>query len=127
MVDIVAKASIYPTEDLERVSRSLLNLFPESELTVSEGQVEVRTVDLSRFKQLIRNHKILDSTRAVMLRGVEGERITFQLNKQAAFVSKISFAEGKVPMAPIFVEISVADPEALRDDVAPSTVNGVIP
>lgn len=127
MVDLVARASISPTEDLDRVSRALLNLFPEAVVTASEGQVEVRTADLSRFKQLIRNHKILDSTRAVMLRGIDGQTITFQLNKQAAFVGKISFAEGKVPMGPITVEISEGDPEALIDDVAPSTVDGEIP
>jgi hypothetical protein len=127
MVDLVAQASIFPTEDLEHVSKALLNLFPEAVVTASEGQVEIRTSDLFRFKQLIRNHKILDSTRAVMLRGVEGQTITFHLNKQAAFVGKISFAEGKVPMGPITVEISVADPEALIDDVAPSTINGEIP
>lgn len=127
MVDLVARASISPTEDPERVSRALLNLFPEAVVTASEGQVEVRTADLSRFKQLIRNHKILDSTRAVMLRGIDGQTITFQLNKQAAFVGKISFAEGKVPMGPITVEISEGDPEALIDDVAPSTVDGEIP
>lgn len=127
MVELVARASIFPTEDLERVSKAFLNLFPEAEVTALDGQVEVRTADLSRFKQLIRNHKILDSTRAVMLRGIDGQTISFQLNKQAAFVGKISFAEGKVPMGPIAVEISVADPEALIDDVAPSTINGEIP
>lgn len=127
MVELVARASIFPTEDLERVSKAFLNLFPDAEVTALDGQVEVRTADLSRFKQLIRNHKILDSTRAVMLRGIDGQTISFQLNKQAAFVGKISFAEGKVPMGPIAVEISVADPEALIDDVAPSTINGEIP
>jgi len=127
MVDLVARASIFPTEDLERVSRALLNLFPEAVVTASEGLVEVRTGDLSRFKQLIRNHKILDSTRAVMLRGIDGQTITFQLNKQAAFVGKISFAEGKVPMGHIYVQIEVTDPAALIDDVAPSTVDGEIP
>jgi len=127
MVDLVARASISPTEDPERVSHALLNLFPEAVVNASDGQVEARTADLSRFKQLIRNHKILDSTRAVMLRGIDGQTITFQLNKQAAFLGKISFAEGKVPMGPIAVEISVGDPEALIDDVAPSTINGEIP
>jgi len=118
---------MFPTEDLERVSKALLNLFPEAEVNAFEDQVEARTTDLSRFKQLIRNHKILDSTRAVMLRGIDGQTILFQLNKQAAFVGKISFAEGKVPMGPITVEISVTDPEALIDDVAPSTIDGEIP
>jgi hypothetical protein len=127
MIDLVAQASIVPTEDLEQISKALLNLFPEAVVTASEGRVAIRTSDLSRFKELIRNHKILDSTRAVMLRGVEGERITFQLNKQAAFVGKISFAEGKVPMGPITVEISATHPEALIDEVAPSTINGEIP
>jgi predicted RNA binding protein with dsRBD fold (UPF0201 family) len=53
--------------------------------------------------------------------------IIFQLNKQAAFVGKVSFVEGKVPMGPLTVEIKADDPSALIDDVAPRTVDGEIP
>ncbi len=126
-MEVVVKARHFPTEELEKVSRSLLNIFPEADITVCGQEMVARARDLSRFKELIRNHRILDSTRAVMLRGMANGKITFQLNKQAAFVGKVSFAEGQAPLGPITVEIGADDLETLIDEVAPRTVNGEIP
>lgn len=127
MVKVVASARWYPTEDAERVRRCLLNIFPDAELREEEGKVTATTGTLSRFKELIRNHRILDSTRAVMLRGMADDAIRFLLNKQAALVGKISFAEGSAPLGHIEVIISGDELEALIDDVAPRTVDGEIP
>ncbi|MCX6651702.1 MAG: hypothetical protein NT131_08645 [Methanomassiliicoccales archaeon] len=125
MPEVTASTVQYPTEDREKVTQALLNIFP-GKISASEGEMTVRTTDLSRFKEVIRNHRILDSTRAVLLRGVGEGSMVFQLNKQAAFVSKVSFAEGKVPLGPITVTIIAPDLEALIDEVAPRTVNGEI-
>ena len=127
MVEIVASASMFPTEDEERVRRCLLNIFPEAELAEGDGTVRATTGSLSRFKEIIRNHRILDSTRSVMSRGLSENAITFQMNKQAAFVGKVSFAEGNAPLGHIEVVIADDDIEALIDDVAPRTVDGEIP
>ena len=94
MVEVLASARLYPTEDVERVRRCLLNVFPEAVLEEMEGTIRARTDDLSRFKEIIRNHRILDSTRAVMLRGMTDEGMAFQMNKQAAFVGKMDFDPG---------------------------------
>jgi hypothetical protein len=125
MPEITASAELYPTEDRDRVVQALLNIFP-GDISETDGALTVRSIDLSRFKEAIRQHRILDSTRAVMLSGVGEGRIVFQLNKQAAFVDKISFVEGKAPLGPITVTIIATEPEALIDDVAPGTVNGEI-
>jgi len=122
-----AGARLYPTEDAERVRRCLLNIFPEAVLEEDEGTIWARTDDLSRFKEIIRNHRILDSTRAVMLRGMTVDGITFQMNKQAAFVGKISFVEGNAPLGHIEVTIKGDALEALIDGVAPRTIDGEIP
>ncbi|MDD1771935.1 MAG: hypothetical protein LUQ09_03360 [Methanomassiliicoccales archaeon] len=127
MVHVIARVDFFPTEEQDKVRRSLLNMFPNAEVTVTDDEMVARTDDLSRFKELIRNHKILDSTRAVMLQGLREGRTTFLLNKQAAFVGKVSFAEGRSPMGPVTVEMEGEDMEALIDDVAPGTVNGEIP
>ncbi|MHC1679692.1 MAG: RNA-binding domain-containing protein [Methanomassiliicoccales archaeon] len=127
MVEVVASARLYPTEDAERVRRCLLNVFPEAVLEEDEGTIRAKTDDLSRFKEIIRNHRILDSTRAVMVRGMTDDGITFQMNKQAAFVGKISFVEGNAPLGHIEVIINGDALEALIDGVAPQTVDGEIP
>jgi len=127
MVEVRAIASLFPTEDEDLVRRCLLNLFPDSKISLTDGGMEAVSDDLSRFKEIIRNHRILDSTRSVMLRGLSEGRIDFQLNKQAALQGKVSFAEGRPPLGPIEVRIMTDDPQALIDDVAPRTVNGEIP
>ena len=127
MVEVVASARLYPTEDGERVRRCLLNVFPEAMLEEDNGTIRAKTDNLSRFKEIIRNHRILDSTRAVMLRGMTDDGIMFQMNKQAAFVAKISFVEGNAPLGHIEVIINGDGLEALIDDVAPRTVDGEIP
>ena len=127
MVNVTARVNFFPTEEQDKVRLSLLNMFPNAEVTVIDDEMVARTDDLSRFKELIRNHKILDSTRAVMLQGLHEGRTTFLLNKQAAFVGKVSFAEGRSPMGPITVEMEDEDLGALIDEVAPCTVNGEIP
>ncbi len=127
MVEVLASARLYPTEEAERVRRCLLNLFPEAVLEEDEGTMMAKTDDLSRFKEIIRNHRILDSTRAVMLRGMTEDGIMFQMNKQAAFVGKISFVEGNAPLGHIEVIIKGDELEALVDDIAPKTVDGEIP
>lgn len=127
MVEVEAGARLYPTEDAERVRRCLLNIFPEAVLEEDEGTIWARTDDLSRFKEIIRNHRILDSTRAVMLRGMTVDGITFQMNKQAAFVGKISFVEGNAPLGHIEVTIKGDALGALIDGVAPRTIDGEIP
>ena len=124
---VTAKARVFPTEDGERVRRALLNIFPTAE-TAYDGDVLVATArDLDRFREVLRNHRILDSARAVLLRGLSEDGLRFQLNKQAAFVGKVSFVEGGVPLGAI--EVLVADDalEALIDDVAPRTVDGEVP
>jgi predicted RNA binding protein with dsRBD fold (UPF0201 family) len=127
MVEVVASARLYPTEDAERVRRCLLNVFPEAVLEEDEGTIRAKTDDLSRFKEIIRSHRILDSTRAVMLRGMTDDDIAFQMNKQAAFVGKISFVDGNAPLGHIEVIIKGDALEALIDGVAPQTIDGEIP
>lgn len=127
MVHAIATASIFQTEDPEKVRRALLNLFPSAEVMEREGEMTASTDDLSRFKELIRNHRILDSTRRVLLDGLADGKTSFLLNKQAAFVGKVSFAEGKSPMGPMTVVITAEDMEKAIDDIAPRTVDGEVP
>jgi predicted RNA binding protein with dsRBD fold (UPF0201 family) len=122
MVTIAARC--YPTEDPAKVERAILNLFPGSEVERSSDAIVAKTGRLERFKELIRNHRILDATRAVMLREAQEGRTRFVLNKQAAMSGKVSFQEGKAALGGIQVEIEDADLGSLIEEVAPITVNG---
>jgi len=122
---ITARARCFPTEDPEKVRCALLNVFPDALIEQYEGGLIARSGSLSRFKELIRNQRILDSTRSALLRASTGSATRFQLNKQVAYVGKISFTEGPMALGSIDVSIEDNDLEALVDDVAPVTVGGV--
>lgn len=125
MALITARARCFPTEDPEKVRCALLNVFPDALAEQYEGGLIARSGSLSRFKELIRNQRILDSTRSALLCASTGSETRFQLNKQVAYVGKISFTEGPMPLGSIDVSIEDDDLEALVDDVAPVTVGGV--
>jgi hypothetical protein len=117
-------AKCYPTEDPAKVERAVLNLFPGSEVERSAYAITAKTSSLERFKELIRNHRILDATRRVMVQGTNGNGTRFVLNKQAALSGKVSFLDGKVALGGIQVAIEDEDLSTLIDQVAPITVDG---
>ena len=122
---VTARARCFPTEDPHKVEKAILNVFPDGIIERSEDQILVRSTSLDRFKQLIRNYRILDSTRKVLLHGVRPGSTGFALNKQVAYVGKLSFVEEQAPLGGIEVTIEDEGIEALIDRVAPVTVDGV--
>ena len=121
MASVMATAKVFPTEDPGKVRQALLNLFPGADLVEGECGMTASTTDLSHFMELVRRQRILDAMRATLLRGIEADSITFSLNKQAAFVGKISMVEGNVPLGAIIVTIQDEDLSSLIDRVAPTT------
>jgi hypothetical protein len=77
---------------------------------------------LAAFHRLLREQRILDTARSVMLQGVVGDAVQFRLNKQAATVGRINFPPEEEPLGSIHVEIRGA--ASLIDWLAPRTVDG---
>lgn len=119
---IVARTDRFPTEDPEKVKRALLNLFPDGEVEEHDDVVIVRTDSGERLRQLIIDHHIRDTARSMMLCGRSGRGSSFRLNKQVAYVNKISFVEGVPALGAIDVEIEDDDIDAAIDHLAESTV-----
>ena len=124
MASVMATAKVFPTEDPGKVRQALLNLFPGADLAEEAGGMTASTEDLSHFMEQVRRQRILDAMRATLLRGAEADRTTFCLNKQAAFVGKISMVEGNVPLGAVVVTIQDEELGSLIDRVAPTTVDG---
>ena len=122
---VTIRTPLRPTEDPEKIRRAILNLFPDSEITIDNVQAVATAVSLERFMTLIRNQKILDSIRNKLLAGISSGSSTISLNKQAAFVNRVSLSEGKTPLGNIEVTIESEDIERLINEVAPRTVDGV--
>ncbi len=119
---IVARADRFPTEDPEKLRRALLNLFPQGEVEEHDDSIIARTDSGERLRQLIIDHHIRDTARSMMLCGRSGRVSRFRLNKQVAYVNKVSFVEGTPALGVIDVEIEDDDIDAAIDHLAESTV-----
>ena len=124
MPSIEITCPVYPSEDPEKVRTAILKVFPDAELEQKEDEITGKSESLDRFSKQIRKQKILDTTRSVLIHGKRGDRTRFFLNKQVAFVGKISFCEERTILGTIKVVIIDDDIEDLIDRVAPVTVDG---
>jgi len=118
------EVKVKPTEDKEKVEAAVKKIFPTLELSQNENSLvgkSVRAESLDRLHQLLKGQAIRDSARSVMLRGRRGNLVQFMLNKQVAFVGKVSFTGGESPLGPIVVTLEASDIERLIDYLAPRT------
>lgn len=118
MDKLTIEAVVHPTEDEEKVSEAMRNLFGDIVFKVTrhggEHLVSFEGDDpavLSQFKRQLANEQIRDAARSLMLRNIEGNCVRFSLNKQAAYARRISFySSGESALGPINVTISSEDP-----------------
>ncbi|MCL2032237.1 MAG: hypothetical protein FWG96_03090 [Methanomassiliicoccaceae archaeon] len=123
MVTVSISCPVCPSEDPEKVRGAILNIFPDALLEETGSGFEGKA-SAGRFHDLIRKQKILDSTRSMMFKGIRGGSITVHLNKQVAFVGKVSFTDPNTVLGTMRVTIETDDPELTIDSIAPRTVDG---
>ena len=118
------------TESEEKVRTAVANLFAGLPIVVNsshDGSVLEAKVKgqeaLIKFRNLLRNDRIRDAARRVLLTSTKNGAVVFCLNKQVAFAGHISFSEeiAESPLGPIKVTIKCDDPEKLVDWLAPRT------
>ena|SRR5437867_12466677 len=114
------RAPCRPTESPAKVKLAVLNLFPDARFAREEGEIEAESSSFDRLRDRIRAQKIRDSARHALRAGVDGHRIRFALNKQAAYVGRVNFGANS-PLGDIVVDVEIEDPEALIDAIAEST------
>jgi predicted RNA binding protein with dsRBD fold (UPF0201 family) len=128
LVRVFAESIVNPTEDEIKVEHALRNIFPSAKLqrnAISEGTVILKAQGegfefLGTLRNLIKQERIRTAARSILLGRTRGKHLRFCLNKQAAFVSRISFCEptGESPLGPISVAIETEDPDAVIDFLA---------
>jgi predicted RNA binding protein with dsRBD fold (UPF0201 family) len=124
MIEVSLRAAVRPTESPEKVAGALVTLFPGIEVDAEGGWICGRggAASLVTFHRLLREQRILDTARSVMLQGLVGDAVQFRLNKQAATVGRINFPPEEEPLGSIHVEIRGGP--SLIDWLAPRTVDG---
>jgi predicted RNA binding protein with dsRBD fold (UPF0201 family) len=129
-VQLQGRVKIYPTEDSDKVRQAAGNLFPLAKMELAEEDgSKVLTFkgegreSLTRLQAVLRQEHIRDSVRRVLHEKIEGDRIRFCLNKQVAYVGRVSICEpsGESPLGPIEVEIETDDPQSLINWLSPAS------
>ena len=131
MVKVCIKTRVRATENPDKVVQAILNIFPDAineegngddgeDKAGSKGMrsLTYRSTDVGHLKKLIRDQKIRDSARSMLLNSVKGDTIRFDLNKQVAFVRKISFAVDGAPLGPLRIKITCEDGETPEELVS---------
>jgi predicted RNA binding protein with dsRBD fold (UPF0201 family) len=133
MPRIRVEAEIRPTEDPEKVKRAVLNVFEPDRMWIEKyGDYQLLVAEsgsyqsLRKLYELLRRERILDAARSYMLKGVQGGMVVFRVNKQAAYVGRLSFAESEteVPLGPITFVIETRRPIDVVNWLAPETRMG---
>jgi predicted RNA binding protein with dsRBD fold (UPF0201 family) len=109
LTSIQIRARLQPTEDPEKVSKSIHNVFGDIPLKKNGREISGRLEginSLQAFKNIIHRDRIRDTLRNVFRRWGRGDRLGFGLNRQAAFSGHVSLnLQNEDPMGPIEVEI----------------------
>jgi predicted RNA binding protein with dsRBD fold (UPF0201 family) len=122
MTTVTVEAPVRPSEDEAKVRTAILNIFPDVELGLADGRLSGSGSSTQKFGQLLKRYRIRDAGRGVMMRGLRSEGLTvFCINKQAAFMEKVGFAESDSPLGDITVKIESSNLLALLDSLAPDT------
>ncbi len=130
-VKLTVTALVNPTEIRERVESAVTNIFPiQLELRdfgipslYGSGGIE----NLRKFHRLLREERILDTARRIMLSRIDGETLHFRLSKQIAFIGKVNFPPVEESLGSIHLEISANNQDDLQrviDWLAPETSEG---
>jgi len=132
-VKVIVRTKINPTEDESKVLKAVMNLTNSDkyikekegifEYIIQEGDISL----LNKLREILRRDKILDASRKIIMSGLEGSSITFHINKQVAYMGKVSFCkpERESPLGPISFYIWTDDPKSLIDWLATKTIGGI--
>lgn len=127
-LEITIRTPCRATEVTDRVETAVTNIFPTAELTSQEGEVVGTAHSLGRLAELLRQREILDTARDEFFENLRPNGFAFTIKKQAAHEGVLTFAVGEPgELGEIEVDVRVIErtPEAVIDEVAPPTEDGV--
>ncbi len=119
---IKVKTSLNPTEDVDKVIKSLINVFDCDQLEISEDYILATGNEnsLLKFKDELEKKRIRNTVHQILIRGAHDQVIFFKLNKQAAYAGVINFTDEKLsPLGEIDVKIETENVEQFINWLAP--------
>ncbi|MFH1179891.1 MAG: RNA-binding domain-containing protein [Candidatus Bathyarchaeota archaeon] len=111
MTVIKIKAQIQPTEDPEKVTKALTNLFGNIQLNHDheENMITGKIEEITQLKELrnrIAQDRIRTTLSNTLTRWMDDDYLSFGLNRQAAYAGHVSLnLTNEDPMGPIQLQI----------------------
>jgi predicted RNA binding protein with dsRBD fold (UPF0201 family) len=103
------KARLQPTEDPDKVAQAIRNIFGEIEVETKQGVVSARLEGveaLGGLRSVIARERVRDTVKTVFTRWAEDDRLSFGVNRQAAYAGHFSLnLKGEDAMGPIRVRV----------------------
>jgi len=120
--------AINPSEDLQKIETSILNIFPDIEINKNNMQitgVSKKIESLSRIFEIIHNRRITDVYRRTLNQNLSGRSTWFYLNRQAAYVDVIALCneEDESPLGAIEIILDSHQIEQVIDWLTSYTNN----
>jgi predicted RNA binding protein with dsRBD fold (UPF0201 family) len=112
--------SINPSEDPEKIKKSILNIFPNSKIKIEDYSISAQSKDLTSFEKIyetIHSNRSQKNYRRNLENNLENDSTWFYLNKQAAFAEEIAICEEaeESPLGPIKVIMTSPDIDSIID------------
>ena len=112
--------SINPSEDPEKIKKSILNIFPNSKIKIEDYSISAQSKDLTSFEKIyetIHSKRSQKNYRRNLENNLENDSTWFYLNKQAAFAEEIAICEEaeESPLGPIKVIMTSPDIDSIID------------
>ena len=112
--------SINPSEDSEKIKKSISNIFPNSKIIIEDFSIKAQSKDLTSFEKIyetIHSKRSQKNYRRNLENNLKNDSTWFYLNKQAAFAEEIAICEEseESPLGPIQVIMTSPDIDSIID------------
>lgn len=119
---IELRASVAPSEDPLKVLAAMREVLGDCDYTVEEGETSIRLRSssqgcLQKLHDQLRDRHVRDAARRLMLRLLEGDKLSLILNRQAAAAGVLALCTSATesPLGPLKLEIESDSPQKLID------------
>lgn len=103
---IIVNCEINPSEEFDKVSKALNNIFPSLEILEDKNSINLISEKLDSLENIFENIHSTNSQKTFLRnldKNLKKESTWFYLNKQAAFVNKVVICEDSIesPLDPV--------------------------
>ena len=121
-VEVTVRTTVNSTECIEKVERAVRNVLGEIKLErTNQGDVIILEglskglEALNHLRDLLRRMRIRDAAHTLFTRNAQDNVLSFGLNKQAAYTSRVSFSHSRVaPLGSIQIILEGDTASAIR-------------